>query len=136
MHKNFDITEISKRLNRSEGSIRKQLDLLNIKHNKIIAIDSGVRVGNTCIGEILFGNMPIKPGLGIGKNLMSVGDVSIVAVTVDQNRALCDYKQYGNTKEENIISGLVCDISWAINDAYKKVNKKYWQINCDMLYLY
>ena len=62
----------------------------NIKHNKIIAIDSGVRVGNTCIGEILFGDIPIKPGLGIGKNLISVGDVSIVAVTVDQKRALCD----------------------------------------------
>ena len=92
----------------------------NIKHNKIIAIDSGVRVGNTCIGEILIGNIPIKPGLGIGKNLMSVGDVSIVAVTVEQNRALCDYEQYGGTKEENIINGLVCDISWAINDAYKK----------------
>ena len=93
----------------------------NIKHNKIIAIDSGVRVGNTHIGEILFGNIPIKPGLGIGKNLMSVGDVSIVAVTVEQNRALYDYKQYGSTKEENIINSLICDISWAINDAYKKV---------------
>mgnify|MGYP003432103475 CR=1 FL=1 len=33
LNKNFDITEISKRLNRSEGSIRKQLDLLNIKPN-------------------------------------------------------------------------------------------------------
>ena len=95
----------------------------NIKHNKIIAIDSGVRVGNTCIGEILFGDIPIKPGLGIGKNLMCVGDVSIVAVTVEQNRALCDYKQYGSTKEENMINGLVCDISWAINDVYKKINK-------------
>ena len=94
--------------------------ILNIKHNKIIAIDSGVRVGNTHIGEILIGDIPIKPGLGIGKNLMSVGDVSIVAVTVEQNRALCDYKQYGSAKEENIINGLVCNISWAINDAYKK----------------
>ena len=33
LNKNFDITEISKRLNRSEGSIRKQLGLLNIKPN-------------------------------------------------------------------------------------------------------
>ena len=87
----------------------------NIKHNKIIAIDSGVRVGNTCIGEILFGDIPIKPGLGIGKNLMSIGDISIVAVTVDQKRALYDYKQYGSTKEENIIRNMAIEIAFSIN---------------------
>ena len=55
-----------------------------IEENKdgfIIGFDSALGGGDSKFGEILFRNKPVSPGAGVGKNLLKVGDYSIVGIT-------------------------------------------------------
>ncbi len=55
-------------------------------HSKILAIDAAV--GNSeDVGNIKVLNSPIKPGLGVNKNLSEVGDVSIIGIVSDKNQS-------------------------------------------------
>ena len=47
----------------------------------IIGFDSALGGGDSKFGEILFRNKPVSPGAGVGKNLLKVGDYSIVGIT-------------------------------------------------------
>ena len=55
-----------------------------IEENKdafVIGFDSALGGGDSKFGEILFRNKPVSPGAGVGKNLLKVGDYSIVGIT-------------------------------------------------------
>ena len=81
---------------------------------KIVAIDAAV--GNTeDIGNIKISNSPIKPGLGVNKNLIEVGDVSIIGIVSSKNQTLD--KIINNTR-----LNLVVKMANAIkNGVYKSV---------------
>ncbi|MBQ9781886.1 MAG: spore protease YyaC [Clostridia bacterium] len=56
-------------------------------HSKILAIDAAV--GNReDIGNVKVLNVPIKPGLGVNKNLSEIGDISIIGIVSDKNQAV------------------------------------------------
>ncbi len=56
-------------------------------NSKIVAIDAAVGNGED-IGNIKISNSPIKPGLGVNKNLSEVGDISIIGIVSDKNQSL------------------------------------------------
>lgn len=56
-------------------------------NSKILAIDAAV--GNReDIGNVKIINAPIKPGLGVNKNLSAVGDISIIGIVSEKNQAV------------------------------------------------
>ncbi len=55
--------------------------------SKVLAIDAAV--GNADdIGNVKIINSPIKPGLGVNKNLSAIGDVSIIGIVSDKNQSI------------------------------------------------
>ena len=68
------------------------------KGRNIIAIDSAV--GNKyAIGQVKVGDVPLHPGAGVEKELISVGDCSILGISIEKSRAnFWNYYEFG-TKE-------------------------------------
>lgn len=60
-------------------NIQRSLDRIKDIHKNpfIISLDSALSIENT-VGNIVLRNKPIEAGVGVGKNLPSVGDVSII----------------------------------------------------------
>ena len=57
------------------------------KNDFIIAIDACISLDKKDKnGTIILKDTPIKPGYGLGKNLKSIGDLSITAVTLETNK--------------------------------------------------
>lgn len=53
-------------------------------NSKIIAIDAGIG-GADDVGLIKINNVGLKPGLGVNKNLSTIGDMSIVGVVASKS---------------------------------------------------
>ncbi len=68
------------------GALTKTIKKIH-PNSKILAVDAAV--GNDeDIGNIKIVNAPIKPGLGVNKNLGEVGDVSIIGIVSDKKQSL------------------------------------------------
>lgn len=84
-------------------------------NTKIVAIDAAVG-NNEDIGNIKISNYPIKPGLGVNKNLSEIGDISIIGIVSSKNQALD--KIITNTR-----LNLVVKMATAIKNGVKKCSK-------------
>lgn len=91
-------------------NIHREVDEINSIHKNafIIALDSAMS-SIADVGNIVIRNKPIEAGAGVGKNLPSVGDVSIIYNTIDS-----DYGFFGLSN--NVRLG---DILKAIKETYK-----------------
>ena len=90
------------------------------KGRNIIAIDSAVGNGNS-IGQVKVGNVPLHPGAGVDKELISVGDCSILGVSIEKSRAnFWNYYEYGTKEEESMVKDMAFTIVDALMEACKK----------------
>lgn len=87
------------------------------KGRNIIAIDSAV--GNiNGIGQVKVGNVPLHPGAGVDKELVSVGNCSILGVSIEKSRAnFWNYYEYGTKEEESMIKDMAFTIVDALMEA-------------------
>ena len=77
----------------------------------VIGFDSALSSGDNKFGDILFRNKPVSPGAGVGKNLLKVGDYSIIGITgydYEQFESLCKKTKLGDVW--NISSKIIKEI--------------------------
>lgn len=91
-------------------NIYREIDKIRDLHKNafIIALDSAMSAISD-VGNIVIRNKPIEAGAGLGKDLPSVGDVSIIYNAIDSN-----YGFFG--LNENVRLG---DILKAVKETYK-----------------
>lgn len=77
----------------------------------VIGFDSALSSGDSEFGDILFRHKPIRPGAGVGKDLLKVGDYSIIGITgydYEQFENLCKKTKLGDVW--NISSKIIKEI--------------------------
>lgn len=77
----------------------------------VIGFDSALSSGDSKFGDVLFRHKPIKPGAGVGKDLLKVGDYSIIGITgydYEQFESLCKKTKLGDVW--NISSKIIKEI--------------------------
>ena len=112
------------------GTMKDNVHAINLKERvdsiekgrNIIAIDSAV--GNRDgLGQVKIGNVPLHPGAGVDKELISVGDCSILGVSIEKSRAnFWNYYEYGTKEEESMVK----DMAFTIVDALMEACKKFY----------
>lgn len=112
------------------GTMKDNVHALNLeekiasmdKSKRIIAIDSAVGERRD-VGIIEVGNIPLTPGSGVDKDLGSIGDCSIIGVTIEKRRAtLGNFREFGTKEEECMIKDMAFDIAEALLEACKKIS--------------
>ena len=91
-------------------NIYKEIDNIKSMHNNafIIGVDSAMSSAKD-VGNIVIRNKPIEAGAGVGKDLPSVGDVSII-----YNASISDAGFFGLSKDVRL-----GDILKAVKEVYK-----------------
>lgn len=90
-------------------NLESQISVINDIHRDafIIGIDSCLCEDEKEIGKIKFRDLPISPGKGVGKDLMEVGDCSLIGI--------CDVSSYdfvlGTSVRLNTIWNMAKDIT-------------------------
>ena len=102
-------------------NLEETIEKINLCHPKafIIAIDASLgRLDN--IGQIIIKEGPLKPGLGVNKDLPYIGDVSITGVV--NVGGLMEYMVLQNTRL-NLVMNMADIIAKSIHRSFLKLNE-------------
>ncbi len=78
-------------------NLQEYIETIKISHANALVLAIDASLGhNSCIGQIIIKKGPLKPGLGVNKNLPEIGDLSITGVV--NVGGLMEYMVLQNTR--------------------------------------